>query len=139
AHATGSSTNVMDMAYNYTAGANNGRIVSSVDAVQGETVNYTYDALNRLASARATSGSWGQAFTYDGFGNLTGKTVTAGRAPTLSVSFDPATNRQYGVSYDANGNMNGTYDVENRLLVGPGGETYTYDPQGKRVIKRGVG
>ena len=23
----------------------------------------------------------------------------------MSVSFDPATNRQYGVSYDANGNL----------------------------------
>ena len=69
---------MMDMQYNYTAGANNGRIASSVDWVAGETVNYTYDALNRLSGAGATSGSWGQGFSYDGFGNLTGKTVTAG-------------------------------------------------------------
>ena len=69
--------------------------------------------------AGATNGTWGQAFTYDGFGNLTAKTATQGSAPTLSVSFDPATNRQYGVSYDANGNRRGrgTYDVENRVIV----------------------
>ena len=71
----------MDMQYNYTAGANNGRITSSVDWIAGETVNYGYDALNRLASASATNGSWGQAFSYDGFGNLTGKTATAGSPP----------------------------------------------------------
>ena len=97
----------MDMQYMYTAGQNNGRIVQSIDGVAGETVNYTYDTLNRLATAGATNGTWGQAFAYDGFGNLTGKTVTQGSAPTLSVSFDPLTNRQNGQSYDANGNPAG--------------------------------
>ena len=48
---------------------------------------------------------WGQGFTYDGFGNLTGKTVLAGSVPTFSAAFDPATNRQAGISYDANGNQ----------------------------------
>jgi RHS repeat-associated protein len=290
ANVTGSATKVMDMVYNYTAAANNGRIGSSVDGVMGETVNYSYDALNRLSLAQTsvsvdavsnlaqgktatqsstyttanaslavdgntdgdfghgsvsitnsdanawwqvdlggtanvsnveiwnrTDGSgdrlsdywvfisntpfsatdtpatlagkpgvwrshqtsqpnpnvmiaaagavgryvrvqlsgtnylqlaevkvngtlgWGQSYSYDGFGNLTGKAVTKGSAPSLSVSFDAATNRQVGVSYDANGNVNGTYDVENRLLVGPGGEQYIYDHQGKRVIKRKAG
>src|SRR5436309_11217396 len=60
-------------------------------------------ALNRLASANATNGIWGQGFTYDGFGNLTQKVVTQGAAPTLSVAFDPATNRQAGIPYDSNG------------------------------------
>ena len=127
----------MDMQYIYTAGQNNGRIVQSVDGVAGETVNYTYDALNRLATAGATNGTWGQAFAYDGFGNLTGKTVTQGSAPTLNVSFDPLTNHQNGQSYDANGNPTGgylRYDVENRMIAGPGGY-YAYDPSGKRVKK----
>jgi len=114
----------MDMQYVYTAGQNNGRITQSIDGVVGETVNYTYDALNRLASAGATNGSWGHGFTYDGFGNLTGKTATAGSAPTLSVAYDPATNHQVGVQYDGNGNNlwpggvpGATYDVENRMVV----------------------
>ena len=134
----GGSTTVMDLGYTFTAGANNGRIASSVDHVAGETVNYAYDGLNRLSSAGATNGVWGQAFTYDGFGNLTGKTVTAGSAPTLSVSFDPLTNRQYGGTYDENGNPTGgylLYDVENRMLLSAGHEQYAYDPGGKRVKK----
>jgi YD repeat-containing protein len=128
----------MDMQYIYTAGQNNGRIVQSIDGVAGETVNYTYDALNRLATAGATNATWGQAFAYDGFGNLTGKTVTQGSAPTLSVSFDPMTNHQYGQTYDANGNPSGgllAYDVENRLVRGANWELYGYDPSGKRVTK----
>ena len=135
------SQTAMDMQYKYTAGQNNGRIFQSVDGVAGETVNYTYDKLNRLAAAGATNGTWGQAFAYDGFGNLTGKTVTQGSAPTLSVSFDPLTNRQNGQSYDANGNPAGPYlryDVENRMIAGPSGY-YAYDPSGKRVKKVGAG
>jgi RHS repeat-associated protein len=131
----------MDMQYIYTAGQNNGRIVQAIDGVAGETVNYTYDALNRLATAGATNGTWGQAFAYDGFGNLTGKTVTQGSAPTLSVSFDPLTNHQNGQSYDANGNPTGMYlryDVENRMIMGPGGY-YAYDHAGKRVKKTVTG
>ena len=72
---------LMDMTYNYTAGANNGRIVSASDGVVGETVNYTYDALNRLTRAEtAGSGGWGQAFTYDGFGNHDGEDGDEGDA-----------------------------------------------------------
>jgi RHS repeat-associated protein len=127
---------MMDTQYVYAAGANNGRIAQSIDGVGGETVNYTYDALNRLATAGATNGTWGQRFTYDGFGNLTGKAVTAGSAPTLGVSVDPATNRVVGQSYDANGNVGGGYDVENRMIAGPDyGTTHVYDHAGKRVKK----
>jgi RHS repeat-associated protein len=132
----------MDMQYIYTAGQNNGRIVQAIDGVAGETVNYTYDALNRLATAGATNGTWGQAFAYDGFGNLTGKTVTQGSAPTLSVSFDPLTNHQNGQSYDANGNpasMYLKYDIENRMIVGANGDRYAYDHAGKRVKKAVTG
>ena len=67
---------MMDMEYVYTAGQNNGRITQSVDGIAGETVNYTYDPLNRLASASATNGTWGQSYAYDGFGNVTQKSVT---------------------------------------------------------------
>ena len=81
---------MMDMQYVYPAGQNNGRITQAIDGVAGETVNYTYDALNRLASANTTNGTWGQGFTYDGFGNLTQKTVTQNSAPAFSVAYDVA-------------------------------------------------
>src|SRR5260370_35412156 len=90
------SQTAMDMQYIYTAGQNNGRIVQSIDGVAGETVNYTYDALNRLATAGGTNATWGQAFAYDGFGNMTGKTVTQGSPPRLSVDFGAMTIRQNG-------------------------------------------
>jgi RHS repeat-associated protein len=125
----------MDMQYNYTPGQNNGRITSTTDGILGETVTYSYDPLNRLVNA--SSQGWGQAFSYDGFGNLTDKTPTAGSVPSLHVSFDPATNRQLGMSYDANGNLLqvGTYDAQNRLVTSVTGETYTYDDRGRRLTK----
>jgi YD repeat-containing protein len=78
--------------YNYSSNQNNGKITSQTDNLSGEQVVYAYDALNRLASAAATSGSWGQAYAYDGFGNLTDQTVTASlggtTVPTLSVVYN---------------------------------------------------
>ena len=43
----------VDMEYTYPAGTNNGRITQSIDHVANETVNYTYDALNRLGTPAA--------------------------------------------------------------------------------------
>ena len=111
--------------------------------MSGEQVSYGYDSLNRLISASASSGAWGQSFTYDGFGNLLQKTVTQGSAPTLSVAVDPATNRMVGQSYDANGNLlyNGAvYDALNRVwqIYQYGSlntEGYAYGPNNERVEK----
>ena len=135
--------------YVYSATQNNGKITSETDVLSGEQVTYTYDSLNRLASATSSvNPGWGQSYAYDGFGNLTTQTVTKGTAPSLSVSYDPATNRRTGESADANGNIcvSGqwcSYDVENRLA---GVATsypqwpyvaYSYAPGNKRVW-RGV-
>ncbi len=150
---TGISANpaLISMQYVYPAGHNNGRISQSIDGVLGQTVNYTYDSLNRLSTAQATNGAWGQSYSYDGFGNLTAKTVTAGSAQQFNAAYSAATNQQVGGWYDANGNSlygpydpNGYryqyyYDVENRLVGvgssdGSPGYGYGYDPQGKRVM-----
>jgi YD repeat-containing protein len=136
--------------YVYPAGHNNGRISQLIDGLLGQTINYTYDSLNRLSTAQATNNAWGQAYSYDGFGNLTAKTVTAGSAMQFSASYNGATNQQAGITYDANGNsstgaydpvnqqyLTYQYDVENRIVsASDSGETYNYgyDPQGKRVM-----
>ena len=73
----------------------------------GEEVTYAYDGLQRLISAVTTDPAGGQSFSYDGFGNRTGATVTKGSGPSSSFTIDAATNRiiNAGFGYDANGNM----------------------------------
>ncbi len=146
----------IDLEYVYTAGQNNGRIAQQIDHVSGEQVTYQYDQLNRLSHAETLDNSWGYTYSYDGFGNLTGKIVTKGTAipgmTGFTAAYDPATN--HGSGYDANGNApvngecpnGGCYDVENRLrtpFVAPswgfyilGFGNYVYDPWGKRVAWR---
>jgi len=143
----------LNVTYNYSSTQNNGKIVSQVDNISGEQVLYTYDSLNRLASAGATNGSWGQSYTYDGFGNLEDQTVTAGSStPPLSVVYNAATNRQTTDCADANGNILGpapaypqtcanvnpstqySYDASNRLHPPSStGYFYSYAPGNKRV------
>jgi len=101
------------VAYNFTAGANNGKITSQA-LPSGETVQYQYDALNRLLSASSSAG-WSEGYEYDGFGNLVEKNPTGG-APTMSQSANPLTNQIIGQTYDNNGNQ----------LTGPQG-TVSYD------------
>ena len=121
-----------DEEYIYQAGQNNGRIVKSIDHVRGETVDYTYDPLNRLLNAEEENGKWGNAFSYDGWGNMNGQTFTPGYAATPGTVTPPGPH-----SGDANGNTGtGTWDVENRLIsTGPlySPQNYWYDPFGKRV------
>ena len=113
-----------NMSYVYSVAQNNGKILQSTDNVTGETVNYTYDALNRLIGAQATAGGWGETYTYDGFGNM-------------GSGFSAATNRTSTQSADANGNSTAsgyTWDMENRLLSAVSGTFWAYDPHGKRVF-----
>jgi RHS repeat-associated protein len=144
-------TNV-NITYSYSSTQNNGKITSQTDNVSGEQVVYAYDSLNRLASATATSGSWGQSYGYDGFGNLQDQTVTAGTAPSLSVVYNAATNQQTTDCADANGNVIAVtgcagqtlylYDAKNRIstanLSGGGKMSYTYAPDNKRVARNGA-
>jgi YD repeat-containing protein len=132
------------LAYSYSATQNNGQITQMVDTMSGETVTYAYDALKRLMSASSTpiSGSsptaWTQSYQYDGFGNLTGKTLNG---TTTAIGIDPATNRQSGPGYDNNGNMlaggSYSYDGRNRFVSTsyPYGESYFYDSQNRRVYQ----
>jgi len=136
---SGSCQTSINVQYAYSSTQNNGKITSETDVVSGEQIAYTYDSLNRLASATSSvSPGWGQSYTYDGFGNMTQQTVIKGTAPALSVSYDPATNRQTGECADANGNLCGSgyvYDVENRVVRNSGtlAWAYSYAPGNKRV------
>jgi RHS repeat-associated protein len=140
--------NYLNMTYNYSATQNNGRITSSVDGVTGESTSYSYDALNRLTNA--SNSLWSEAYTYDGFGNLTTKTGSGGSpnpAPTVGINYN-SKNQPTNIYYDANGNQNAcnspqcgnSYSVENRMTLEVLGSypypanIYAYDPWGKRVM-----
>ena len=85
-------------------------------------MSYSYDALNRLSAASAGS-MWGEAYTYDGFGNLTQKMPTQSPAPAMSATYDTG-NHQLGLLYDASGNQLADplqtviygWDGENRMV-----------------------
>jgi YD repeat-containing protein len=108
--------------------------------------DYTYDALNRIASVSESyqneSGTWtlsylSQSFGYDRWGNRWISSATGG----VNSYNDQATNRINGLGYDAAGNITSdalsggtmSYDAENRLLTASSGGTYVYDGEGKRV------
>jgi RHS repeat-associated protein len=121
--------------YIYNTGHNNGRVAQTVDNILGETVNYTYDYLHRLTGATATNGAWGEAYAYDGFGNLTSKTPTVGSAPAFTANNSPTTNTS------GQPNMSVTWDVEKRVVAtnppnSADNYTYVYDPWGRRIWKQ---
>jgi YD repeat-containing protein len=127
----------------YPSTNNNGKIASQTDNVSGEQVSYTYDALNRLATAATQSTftpEWAQSYSYDGFGNLTN--VTQDGTTILTGIYDA---NNHAGSEDANGNPGyipvpiygtgaaATYDVENRLVAVGSVAYYAYAPGNKRV------
>jgi hypothetical protein len=69
-------------------------------------------------------------YTYDGFGNLTGKTPTQGYAPAMTGSAD---------SNATGGALSGQWDVEKRPMTQAatqGPAYYVYDPWGRRIWKQ---
>jgi YD repeat-containing protein len=129
--------------YTYSATQNNGQITQGTDGLTGETTVYQYDALKRLTSA--SNSAWNEAFNYDGFGNLTGKTLNGTLQP---IAVNAATNQVSGPTYDLNGNMTVgglagvtiTYNEDNRMSSAqePSGssEYYYYTPDGKRFCRQ---
>ena len=129
----------IDLEYKFGTGATNGRISEMIDHISGEDVTYQYDMLNRLTNAQTATMTWGLSFQYDGFGNMTSQTRTAGStAPQWAGTVDGTTNRRTdsGWSYDANGNVTAmpdgstfNYDVKNRVVSNGA----IYDPRNRRV------
>jgi YD repeat-containing protein len=117
-------TALFDKQYQYNAPSttqmNNGNIYTVTNVKDSSrTQTFTYDVLNRLASAQ-DNGHWANTYSYDAWGNL----LTDGINSWTYV-----------------------YDAENRIAAA-GGTTYTYDiERGKRevgiitlqVIARGLG
>jgi RHS repeat-associated protein len=129
------------MSYQYTAVGNVSQVV---DSKAGETVNFSYDELNRLTGA---IGAYNKSYTYNAAGNITYSDEGGGMYTYDAVKVHQVTSTFIGNSYgyDGAGNMTsrtvgGTsytlvYDQENRLYTVSGGATATflYDGDAKRV------
>jgi YD repeat-containing protein len=103
------------------------------------SIDYTYDALNRLTGADASNGDYFH-YTYDAVGN---RLEVETNEDEISYTYDDA-NRLVEVdsvayTWDNNGNLLGdgvntyTYDGANRLISVNGQTTYAYDGLGNRL------
>ncbi len=105
------------------------------------TQSFTYDTLNRIASAESSGTQWGETFTIDAWSNLTNESGISGKTSHEGLNTSVGiNNRLSGFGYDAAGNTisNGSatyvYDAENRLIA-TAGTSYIYDGEGERVEK----
>ncbi|MFC3815035.1 RHS repeat-associated core domain-containing protein [Lysobacter sp. GCM10012299] len=139
---------VQSLTYDHNAADEIIAITNGLDA--GQTRNYQYDVLGRLAKETAKGAEW----SYDANGNRT-HGLEAGVLTTYDV--DPASNRLFGYnnpsgthsySYDALGNRTGetapgltatyTYDGFNRMRVATingASSNYTVNALGQRIGK----
>ncbi len=134
---------------------NNGNILEedvTNSGVSGLKQTFSYDALNRLATAtEKNSGgttTWSETFSYDIYGN---RWVSATTPAGLETAFTPTTSSNFnsanllltnGALYDLSGNQTtiggytNTYDAESRLATSTLNSitaTYSYDGEGRRV------
>jgi RHS repeat-associated protein len=135
---------ILSLSFGYLPYAN-GNISNVTDLKRSETVNYTYDELDRLTSA---SGPFSETYAYTVDNNLWTKntsTYTYNATHKHAVA-SLSSGESYG--YDANGNMtlrveNGqtytqAFDAENRLIsITENGHTtqFVYDGNGNMVKK----
>jgi RHS repeat-associated protein len=136
---------LLNLSYSYDQGSgkNNGNVVQITNGRDStRTVTYTYDQVNRLATAQTpTAATWGDSYVYDAWGNLLQKNVIKGTAETMSLTVN-AKNQVTtpAFTYDAAGDVTSdtsfsmVYDAEGRMNP-TSGTTYTYDGEGRRVEK----
>ena len=119
---------------------------------------FIYDGVNRLASAKETTGTgsqlatqWNENYNYDQFGNrwvtwLAGPSLDV-YTPTQSSNYDSGNHLNIQtMNYDNAGNLvqrGGyafVYDAEGRIessAINAGKTTFVYDAESRRVMRRG--
>jgi len=148
--ASTTSATVLSLGYNFGLTVNDNGNVQGISNNKNTARNqiFTYDGVNRLASAQ--SGTWGLQFTYDAWGNMTQTTGIPSSSLTNPMP-EPADRGADGANqvtsslvsyrYATNGDMTAdgsgvgyTYNGENQINSAAG-VTYTYDGDGERVAK----
>lgn len=96
-------------------------ITDPFNTLDSQTCSYIYDALGRIGSPNSNTPSvscsnssgtnvWGQAFTYDAFGNITKSVPSGDTGISWQPTYNNPINNQYltgwdSVGYDPNGNL----------------------------------
>ena len=96
-----------------------GNVTKIVDGVNSETIDYTYDELNRVLTASVPTG---ERFAYDTIGNMTSKAGTALDYGTTSPKHAVKSHGSTTYTYDANGS-----------LTAKGTQTIKYDPEQRPI------
>jgi RHS repeat-associated protein len=133
----------LNYSYGFTGSgfSNNNGNITNIDYTGGGlyyTQTFTYDSLNRLATANENSGaSWTQTNIYDRYGNR----LSSDLSPLLTFNANNNRITTAGFSYDDAGNLlndglhSYAYDAENKVVKVDGNQSYIYDGEGKRVRK----
>ncbi len=111
------STDLVNREMRYDAAGN---VTKIVDGVNSETVDYTYDDLDRLLTASVPAG---ESFAYDKIGNLTSKSGTALSYGTTAPKHAVKSHGSTSYTYDANGSM-----------TARGTQTIKYDPEQRPIL-----
>ena len=136
---SGSAGTILNWTYNFSPGHDNGNILGITNNLNSaRSQAFTYDPLNRLATASFYGGS--DQYGYDAWGNLLSKTVTGGSGESWLVTVD-SNNHMNGYGYDGAGNLtsvNGvqynTFNLENQWVSQSSYDaSFLYDGDGKRV------
>jgi RHS repeat-associated protein len=148
-----SSNDLLNLAYTYGSQyGNNGNVTQEVLLPLNVTQTFTYDAYDRLATAKEGTG-WLQTYGYDAYGNRWVDPSHSNGFPLASFtpqssswfnSSNQLSNTGLGIGYDNAGNLQKigvysyTYDAENRqtgVTINGAASTYSYDGEGRRVQK----
>ncbi len=97
-----------------------GNVTKIVDGVNSETIDYTYDDLDRLLTASIPTG---ESFAYDTIGNMTSKAGTTLDYGSTSPKHAVKSHGTTSYTYDANGS-----------LTAKGTQTIKYDPERRPIL-----
>ena len=106
-----------------------GNVTRIVDGVNSETVDYTYDDLDRLLTASVPTG---ESFAYDTIGNMTSKAGTTLDYGTTAPKHAVKSHGTTTYTYDANGSM--TAEARRRSSTTPSSA-----PSGSRTARTTTG